>query len=101
MQKVYQLIGMAYRAGQVVSGAEAVEQSLKRGKCRLVIISEDIAANSRKQILGVCERRQVSWISVGDRYALGASMGKEYRVAVGINDSGFAGAIERAQRETQ
>lgn len=99
MHKAYQLIGMACRAGKVVSGLEAAEQSVRRGKSGLVIISDDLAANSRDKIVSACTGRQVPWIALGNRYELGACIGKEYRVAVSINDNGFAQSIIRLAAE--
>lgn len=100
MRKIYNMIGLASRAGRIVSGLDAVERCVRQGKSALVIISDDLSANSKDRIVSACTVNQVPWVVLGDRYELGASMGKEYRVAVSINDSGFAKAIAKLNAET-
>lgn len=87
------MIGLAFKAGRAVSGLDAVEQSLRKGKSCLVIISNDLTDNSRDKVVSACAAARVPWMVLGDRYELGACIGKEYRVAVSINDSGFAKAL--------
>ena len=41
MNKVHSMIGLATKAGKVVSGEFAVEKAIKDGKAFLVIIAED------------------------------------------------------------
>lgn len=96
MIKVYNLIGLAYKAGKISSGAMAVKTSMGSKRARLLIFSDDAAQNTRQVLESLCRKYAVPYCTLGDKNQLGASIGKAYRVAVTINDSGFAEAILRA-----
>lgn len=93
MKKVYNLIGIAQRAGKVSSGTMAAKTSLLRRRAFLLIMSKDISINSRESLESSCTKQKIPWIMLGNKYDLGTSMGKAYRVAVTINDRGMAEAI--------
>ncbi len=93
MNKVLNLIGLAQKAGQVSNGTEAARSSLINGRAFLLIMSSDIAENTRKDLLASAEKVGVPWITAGNKDELGKSIGKEYRVALTINDGGMAKRI--------
>lgn len=92
-KNVYQLIGLACRAGQVSSGAMAAKASITRRRAQVLILSQDISDNTRDALISACSRKHIPWLVLGDKYKLGAHVGKAYRVALTINDSNFAEAI--------
>ncbi len=96
MRKVYNLIGIAQRGGKVSSGNTAAEKSLLGQQACLLIMSEDIAINSRDVLQRICERQRIPWFILGSKFELGNSVGKPYRVALTINDAGLAQAIIKA-----
>lgn len=96
MRKVYNLIGLAQRAGKTSSGATAARTSLLRNKACILLMSEDISSNSRELLLKSCQKHNIPWIILGSRYELGNSTGKAYRVALTINEAGIAEAILKA-----
>ena len=49
MNKFLQLLGLAMRAGKVVSGEELVIREIRSGKAQLVILAEDAAKKTRKK----------------------------------------------------
>ena len=94
MKKVYNLLGLAHRAGKASSGTMAAKTSLLRRRAILLIMSEDIAPNSRESLESTCIKQGIPWIHLGNKYDLGNAVGKAYRVAVTINDLGMAKAIK-------
>ena len=46
MNKIYSYLGLARRAGYVVSGEQAVQGGVKRGQVALVLIAADASANT-------------------------------------------------------
>ncbi|MEQ8200191.1 MAG: ribosomal L7Ae/L30e/S12e/Gadd45 family protein [Syntrophomonadaceae bacterium] len=98
MRKVYDLIGIAQRAGKATSGTAAVQRSLKGTRARLLIISEDVSLNTREALLRVSQKHKVPCIILGNSHELGHSIGKPLRVALTIDDSGLADAIVKAVR---
>lgn len=94
MQKdVYQMIGIAKKAGKVSAGTMAAKTSLLRKRACLLIMSTDISDKTRESLVTTCQKYNIPWLMMGDKYRLGTSVGKAYRVAVTINDSEFAEAI--------
>ncbi|MGE5416646.1 MAG: L7Ae/L30e/S12e/Gadd45 family ribosomal protein [Acidobacteriota bacterium] len=90
---VYQLIGLACRAGKVSSGTMAAKTSLLRRRASLLIISSDISENTKDSLVSASAKRGIPWLVLGDKYRLGAQLGRAYRVALTINDNGFSDAI--------
>lgn len=86
-------MGIAQRAGKVSAGTMAVRNSLARRRAVLLIISNDIAENSREELLKSSNRYGIPAIALGSKNDLGIALGKAYRVALTINDVGIAKAI--------
>ncbi len=92
-EEVLRLLGLAYRAGSVVSGEFKTEDAVKSGQAALVIIAEDVSENTRKKFRNMCEFHQVPIREYADKDLLGHSLGKEFRASVAITDEGFAKAV--------
>lgn len=88
-QRIYQLLGLATRAGKVVTGEELVVREIQSKRARLVIISEDASANTMKKITDKCNFFNVEKHVFSNRYELGHAVGKESRVVLAITDAGF------------
>ncbi|MDD4802978.1 MAG: ribosomal L7Ae/L30e/S12e/Gadd45 family protein [Syntrophomonas sp.] len=99
LQRVYNLIGIAQRAGKVSSGAMAARNSIIRHRAYILLVSEDIAENTRETLIKNCNKQKIPWLGLGNKYEIGASIGKAYRVAITINDAGMADAILKAAEE--
>ena len=55
VNKVYSMLGLAMKAGKVVSGEFATDKSVKSGNAWLVIVSEDASDNTKKMFSNMCE----------------------------------------------
>lgn len=93
MDKVLSLIGLAMKAGKLVSGEFAVEQGIKDGSVCLCILATDASDNTKKKFNNMCTFRSIPLIEVGTKEVLGRSIGKEIRANLGITDEGLASAI--------
>lgn len=91
--KIYSMLGLAQKAGKLSSGMLAVKTSLIRRRAHLLLMSNDIAENSKEMLVNTCQKVNIPWVILGNKYELGASVGKAYRVAVTINDKKMATAI--------
>ena len=96
LKKVYNLIGLANRAGKASAGTMAAKTSLLRRRACLLVMSSDISENTRDTLVTTSIKQKIPWVVLGDKYELGTSVGKAYRVAVTVNDSGMAKAIVEA-----
>lgn len=93
MDNVLRAIGLAARAGKVVSGEFMTENAVKSGSAALVVIAQDVSENTRKKFRNMCEFYEVPIREYADKDALGHSIGKEFRASLAVTDEGLAQAI--------
>jgi ribosomal protein L7Ae-like RNA K-turn-binding protein len=93
MDKVLQMIGMAKRAGKIVTGGFLSEKAVKSRESSLIIIASDISDESRKAIVYSCKYYNVDYIEYADKEQLGKITGGGVRAVVSVNDRGFAAAV--------
>ena len=53
-KKVYGTLGLAMKAGKVVSGEFMTEKAIRDGMASLVIVAEDASANTKKKFKDSC-----------------------------------------------
>lgn len=83
-------LGLAQRAGRVVSGEDQVLAAIRGGQAAIVLLSEDASPRTTQTMRNKTHSYGVPLKIVADRYTLGGSIGKEQRVVVAVNDRGFA-----------
>ncbi len=88
--KIYLFIGLAMKAGKLVSGEVNCEKTIKSGKACLVIVSEDASANTEKKFKDACSFRKIPFYLFGEKESLGRLLGKDIRSVVAVTDTGFA-----------
>lgn len=92
-RKTYKLLGLAAKAGKILSGNFACEKALKEGKTQLIIVAEDALPNTKKKFSNACKYREVDIRFFGEKEVIGNCIGKQSRAVVGITDAGFAKAL--------
>lgn len=95
MDKLLQILGLAMKAGKVVSGEDQVLHSIKSRNAALIILAKDTGANTKKKIQDKCDTYQVPNLRYGTREELGKAIGKSERVVLAITDTGFTRAIQK------
>lgn len=93
-------LGLAAKAGKVVSGEFATEKAVKTGKAFLVLTAEDASENTRKKFSDMCSYYQVPFYIIGTKEELGNAIGKEYRASLGVTDENFAVATVKKLNKT-
>lgn len=91
--KTLLLLGLAKKAGKLVSGGALVEKVVKEGKACLVIVAEDASSNTKKKLQNMCAYYHVPIYFYSDRDKLGHCIGKEYRSSIALTDKGFGNTI--------
>ena len=91
--KILSLIGLATKAGKIVSGEFSVEKAVKSDKAFLVIVAEDASDNTKKMFRNMCEYRDVPLYYYSNKNDLGHAMGKQFRVNIACLDEGFSKAM--------
>lgn len=91
--RLLSLVGLATKAGKVVSGEFATEKEVKSGRACLAIVADDASDNTKKKFRNMCEFYEVPIYFYGDKVLLGHAMGKEFRASLAILDDGFTKGI--------
>ena len=86
-------LGLAQKAGKTASGDVAVRAALKSGKVKVLVLAQDAAPNSKKEIYFLAEMAGVQVIELLTRNELGYAIGKGPRIAVAITDANFANML--------
>lgn len=101
MDRIFSMIGMAMKAGKVVSGEFATEKAVKTGKAFLVVVSAAASDNTKKMFRNMCSFYGVPMYTYGSKEDLGHSMGKEFRASLAVTDEGFAKSIKKRLDEAE
>lgn len=106
-KKVYALLGFAQKAGKLVSGDDSVFIALGKKSLKMVIVAEDLSANSRKkfeQKLYAADKEKKRDVGTavwtfGTKVSLGHAIGKSPRGLIAVMDDNFAKAIAKNLEE--
>lgn len=93
--KVLSMLGLATRAGKVVSGEFSTEKAIKSGKAYLVIVASDASDNTKKEFSDSCSYYQVPFVIYGTKDSLGHCIGKQMRASLAVTDEGFGREIAK------
>ena len=93
--KALSLIGLATKAGKTVSGEFSTEKSIKTGKGYLAVVAEDSSENTKKKFRNMCEFYETPIYFYGEKEALGAAIGCEFRASLAVLDQGLSGSIQK------
>ncbi len=93
--KALNMIGMAQRAGKVVSGEFSTEDAVKKKKARLVLLAGDASDGTKKKFSNMCEFYKVPIYFYSDKESLGHAIGKEYRASLAVLDDNFGNEIKK------
>lgn len=103
--KTISLLGIATKAGRLVSGEFMTEKTVKDGRAALVVVAEDASDNTKKMFQNMCEFYEVPFCIWGTKEQIGHAIGKEYRASCAITDEGFRDAflkqIQAVRREEE
>lgn len=95
MSKVFSQLGLAMRAGKLITGDEIVLKAVRTGGAQLVIIAGDASENTKKKFRDKCHTYNVPLAIGFDRGALGECIGKSERVVLAVTDPGFVRLISK------
>lgn len=90
------LLGLARRAGAVVSGTEATRRALRRGVARLVLMASDASSTQLHKVRSALRNRPIPRAILGDRVTLGGAVGQGAVSAVAVTTESFAEELRRS-----
>lgn len=87
-QKILNLLGLAQRAGRLISGEELVVEAIRKQQAKLVFLADDAAENLSKKITDKSHTYQVEVVTAFSTLELSAAVGKARKV-LAVTDAGF------------
>lgn len=81
-------LGLAMRAGQLVTGVDFVLNEIRANKTKMVLIDAGASANTQKRIKDSCDHYGVD-MYVLPQDILGEACGKENRMVASVKPGGF------------
>ena len=89
-ERILGYIGLANRAGKVISGGSMVTDAIRSGqKPGLVLLAKDVSASIGDKIELLATVHQIACIQIMDKDDFGAILGKAPRSAIAIKTGGF------------
>ena len=98
--RILNMLGIANKAGSIVTGEESVIYGLQKGKVKLVFVSNDASAATLDKFEKKCFYYHVDCISKYSSDELTKAIGKMRKI-VGITDEGFCNAIKKIMEESE
>lgn len=98
-QQLLQILGLAKRAGALVTGNDTCMTSVRTGKAALAIVAADTGANAKKKYHDKCKSYNVPIVELLDKDQLGHAVGKAQSAILVITDQGFAKRIRQMSGE--
>ena len=98
-EETLKLIGLAKRAGKVMSGSYQVEQAIRKRQARLVLVAQDASDNTKKHFRNQCAFRQILLGCTGSKESLGHAIGQKERSCLAITDDNLAAAVRKRLEE--
>lgn len=91
--KVYGLLGICAKAGDIVSGTDITIEMVEKKKAKLVIVAKDCSEKTIKNMKFICEKSKVPIHIFGKIEDLSKSIGKSNRGVIGIKNENLANEI--------
>ena len=91
--RVYNYLGIAQRAGKIVSGENTLMSKGNFHKYALLIIAHDASPAVKKRFLGKADNNNVNYLLFGNKESLGNAIGKSPRTVLALNDRNISQKI--------
>ncbi len=88
-EKLSNFLGLAQRAGKIISGEELVVRAIQTGKAQLVFLAKDAGPNLTKKVTDKSNYYKVEVSTVFSALELSAALGKPRKV-LAVADAGFS-----------
>ncbi|MGO2100485.1 YlxQ-related RNA-binding protein [Vagococcus salmoninarum] len=92
-QKALNLLGMATRAGKIVSGEELTINDIRNNNAKIVFVANDASDNTFKKIQDKSSYYKIPCVTEFTQAEISQAIGK-HRMIVGVCDRGFAKKLQ-------
>ena len=90
MDKIYGILGIAAKAGKIVSGFDAIQEAVKKKQINLIIVATNTSEKTQKEMKFICNKYGIRLIVFGTIEENSHAIGKKNRAIIGIADLGLA-----------
>ena len=90
MHKIYSMLGIAKKGGNISIGFDATEIDIEKKKSFLIIIASDASDKTKKNIKFICDKYNCAYIEFGEKEILGRSLGRKVVSVLSVNDKNIA-----------
>lgn len=92
-ERLFGLLGIAQRAGALITGTALVLKAIQSHRVALVVMAADTGAATKKKVTDKGRFYSVPVLEFGTRETLSRAIGKE-RSLIGVTQAGFAKKIK-------
>jgi ribosomal protein L7Ae-like RNA K-turn-binding protein len=88
------MIMICKKAGRLILGFDAVKKNILNGKVKMVLLTQDVSENTKKEALFVCENSSIKCYSVPYTMEHTEFYLSKKSAVLGVADEGFSVSIE-------
>lgn len=96
-RRLYGLLGLARRAGRLITGFDAVKDLVLAGRAQLVMTAADLSEKTEKELLYALRGKAARLLRLpADKEDIGRALGLDKPVGVlALEDKGFAASFQK------
>lgn len=98
IQKLINLLGLAQRSRNLISGEEQVVIAIQQKKAHVVICATNCSENTKSMLQNKCTFYNVEYVEIGTKEELSQGIGR-IRSVLAVTDAGFAKSIRTLVNE--
>jgi len=94
-ERLLGMIGLAMKAGKIITGEDGCEKAIRSGKAHLVLVATDASENTKKKFTDKTNFYKVPLHSLFTKETMAQAIGKQNRATIVIADDGFAKSMSK------
>ena len=95
-ERLLRLLGLGFRAGQVVIGVDQIRAGLQADRFACVVVAEDASPRAREKVVRLAAGRGVPLLSGPSAQTIGSRLGRPGVMVVGVLDRALARGLADA-----
>jgi ribosomal protein L7Ae-like RNA K-turn-binding protein len=96
-ERLLRLLGLGFRARQVVIGVEQVRAELKAGTVQCVVVASDVSPRAEDKVVRLATGKGIRLLAGPSAEAIGARLGKPPVMVAGVLDRALAQGLASAE----
>ncbi|NLJ57385.1 MAG: 50S ribosomal protein L7ae [Tissierellia bacterium] len=90
MNKIYSILGIGRKGGNITVGFDATVSDVEKNKSFLVLIASDASEKTKKNIKYICNKYNCKYIEFGEKEIIGKSIGRKVVSVLSVSDKNIA-----------